>query len=147
MKVEDGSESIENFKMARRCTIPLPFARPALIESYADYFIVGAYEEKPFQVDVFDRSKSCSLTIDTARELRRSLKRRAIPGATITSLSRLVVPRLKWSDRICESYEQKKRTTSSKGKSSLSEPTGGKCNLRRLLLIGNVKLDSVHSSD
>ena len=41
-------DCIDNFKMARRCTIQLPFSSPKLLESYADYFIVGAYSNKPF---------------------------------------------------------------------------------------------------
>ena len=44
----DETECIENFKMARRCTIQLPYGKATLLESYADYFIVGGYEEQPY---------------------------------------------------------------------------------------------------
>lgn len=44
----NDSENIENFKMAKRCTIELPLANPKLIESFADYFIVGVYDQAPF---------------------------------------------------------------------------------------------------
>ena len=100
------------------------------MESFADYFIVGAYASKPFQVDIFDRSKACVLSIDTERELRKSLRRRAIADARITSLDRIIVPRLKWSDRQSEVFEQKK-------KGSKELVSSSKCNLRRLLFIGN----------
>lgn len=116
--MKDGSESIDNFKMARRCTIPMPYDHPLLLESYADYFIAGAYGAKPFQVDIFDRSKASIMSIDTGRELRRALKRRAIADARITSLDRLIVPRLKWSDRACEVFEQKKRAHASSKQSN-----------------------------
>ena len=43
------------------------------MESYADYFIVGGYAEKPFQVDIFDRTKVSILSIDMARELKRAM--------------------------------------------------------------------------
>ena len=66
-------QDIENFKMARRCTIPLPYSQPSLVESYVDYFIVGAYLNKPFQIDIFDRSKSNIKSIDVARELKIAL--------------------------------------------------------------------------
>ena len=42
--IDYGGESVENFKMARRCTIPMPYSQPNLIESFADYFIVGGYQ-------------------------------------------------------------------------------------------------------
>jgi len=51
----------------------LPYSKPKLLESYADYFIVGGYVEKPFQVDIYDRSKVKYLTIDVASELRRAM--------------------------------------------------------------------------
>lgn len=46
--VLDEMDSIENFKMARRCTIQMQYTSPKLMESYADYFIIGKYAEKPF---------------------------------------------------------------------------------------------------
>jgi len=39
----DEVDCIENFKMARRCTIDLPHAFPSLTESFADFFLVGGY--------------------------------------------------------------------------------------------------------
>ena len=51
----------------------MPYSKPKLLESYADYFIVGGYEEMPFQVDIFDRTKVRYLTIDLKRELKRAL--------------------------------------------------------------------------
>ena len=41
---ETNDSSIQNFKMARRCTIELDYRNPKLIESYADYFIIGGYD-------------------------------------------------------------------------------------------------------
>lgn len=51
----------------------MPFDRPLILDSYADYFIVGAYATKPFQVDIFERTKVNKLSIDTEKEVRRSL--------------------------------------------------------------------------
>lgn len=48
------------------------------MESYADYFIVGGYKEKPFQVDIFDRTKVSILSLDVARELKRAMHRHHI---------------------------------------------------------------------
>ena len=69
----DEIDCIENFKMARRCTIQLPHTKPRLLDSYADYFIVGAYSERPFLVNIYDRSKANIVEIDVERELRRIL--------------------------------------------------------------------------
>ena len=95
--------------MARRCTISLPHARPTILESFADYFIVGGYALKPFQVDIFDRTKANLVSIDVAKELSKAMHRHAIDGASIFSLSHVLVPRLKWSDRHPETFEQKKK--------------------------------------
>ena len=46
--LDEQDDNIENFKMARRCTIQLPHGRATLLESYADYFIVGGYEDSPY---------------------------------------------------------------------------------------------------
>ena len=54
----------------------MPFSKPRLLESYADYFIVGGYLERPNQVDIYDRSKVKYLTIDVARELEIALQKR-----------------------------------------------------------------------
>ena len=43
--LEEHDDKIENFKMARRCTIQLPYGKATLLESFADYFIVGGYED------------------------------------------------------------------------------------------------------
>ena len=43
--LEEHDDEIENFKMARRCTIQLPYGKATLLESFADYFIVGGYED------------------------------------------------------------------------------------------------------
>ena len=97
----DELDCIENFKMARRCTISLPFAHPKLMESFADYFIVGGYEEQPYQIDFFDRSKMNLVSVDVAKEVRRAIKRFGNQGlkANIVSVNHILVPRLKWSDR------------------------------------------------
>lgn len=105
----DEVDCIENFKMARRCTIKLPFTCPRILESYADYFIAGAYKEKPFQVNIYDRSKTNIVQIDVGRELRRIMQRHAVANGQIVSLDHIIVPRLKWSDRHHEKFEQKKR--------------------------------------
>jgi len=74
----DEFDCIENFKMARRCTIQLPYSHPKLLLSYADYFLVGAYANNPFQVDIFDRSKTNIQCIDVAKELKRTMRRYAV---------------------------------------------------------------------
>ena len=81
------------------------FSKPKLLESYADYFIVGGYEAKPFQVDIFDRSKARYLTIDVAKELKKALYKHKITDGRIVSLDFVLVPRLKWSDRLPENFE------------------------------------------
>jgi len=91
--------------MARRCTIQLPYSNPKLIESYADYFIVGAYVDKPYQVNIFDRTKANILCIDVERELKRMMHRHAFTDGQIVSLDHILVPRLKWSDRAHEKFE------------------------------------------
>lgn len=83
------------------------------MESYADYFIVGGYEQKPFQVDIFDRTKVRYLTIDLQRELKRALYKHQITDAHIVSLDFVQVPRLKWSDRLPENFEHKRHQTNS----------------------------------
>ena len=147
--IEEQTDCIENFKCAKRCKISMPYSKPKLLESYADYFIVGGYQEKPFQVDIFDRTKVSILSINVARELKRAMHRHQITDARIVSLDFVLVPRLKWSDRMTEQFEQKKRQGSSNNYSSstkigvtqfsrFSNKTG--CCLRRLLFIGNVQL-------
>ena len=71
------------------------------MESFADYFIVGGYEEQPHQIDFFDRSKMNLVSIDVAKEVRRAIKRFGNQGlkANIDSIRHILVPRLKWSDR------------------------------------------------
>ena len=73
MEDEDGDENecIENFKMARRCTIQLPYGKATLLESYADYFIVGGYQEQPYQIDVYERNKTNALCLRVDVELKR----------------------------------------------------------------------------
>ena len=51
----------------------MPFSSPQLIESYADYFIVGAYEKKPFQLDFFDRTKVNLVSIDMEKEVSKAV--------------------------------------------------------------------------
>lgn len=68
---QDESDCIENFKMARRCTIQLPFGNATLLESYADYFIVGGYEEQPYQVDIYERNKTNILSIQINNEFKK----------------------------------------------------------------------------
>ena len=65
----------------------MPYAKPKLLDSYADYFIVGGYEDKPFQVDIFDRSKVCHMSIDVKRELKRALAKYNITDGRIVSLN------------------------------------------------------------
>ena len=81
------------------------------------------------------------LTIDTEKELRKALRRRAIQDARITTLNRIIVPRLKWSDRLVETYEQKKRITATMFRAS-TDKFDQKCNLKRILFIGNTQLDA-----
>ena len=65
----------------------MPYSKPKILDSYADYFIVGGYENKPFQVDIFDRTKTHYLTIDVKRELKRALfKQHNITEGHIESL-------------------------------------------------------------
>ena len=107
------ADQVQNFKMARRCTIPIPHANPSLLESYADYFIAGKYEEAPFQVDIFDRSKACIMHIDVAREVKKAMQRHAILNGAIESLDHVIVPRLRWSDRYPETFELRRKIVTS----------------------------------
>ena len=86
----------------------MPYSKPKLLESYADYFIVGGYEQKPFQVDIFDRKKVSILSIDIAKELKISMHRHKITDGRIVSLDFILVPRLKWSNRLPEYFEHKR---------------------------------------
>ena len=110
------------------------------MESYADYFITAKYEAAPFQVDVFDRSKVCITSIDVAREVKRAMGRHAITNGSIISLDHIIVPRLKWSDRLPENFEQRKKVVTSMDSAGKSNNSQAKCGLRRLLMIGTVKL-------
>ena len=101
----EQTDCIENFRCGKRSIISLPYTKPSLLESYADYFIVGGYEDKPFQVDIFDRSKARYLTINVAKELKKALKKHMIKDGRILSLDFVLVPRLKWSDRLPENFE------------------------------------------
>ena len=64
----------------------MPYSKPMILDSYADYFIIGGYEKKPFQVDIFDRTKLHYLTIDVKRELKRALLQHNITDGHIASL-------------------------------------------------------------
>ena len=57
--------------MARRCTINLQFSNPKVVESYADFFIVAAYDKMPFQIDIYDRNKVNLLSICVKKMLRK----------------------------------------------------------------------------
>ena len=90
---------------------------------------------------MFDRSKVCITSIDVAREVKRAMGRHAITNGSIISLDHIIVPRLKWSDRLPENFEQRKKVvTSMDSANNNNNNSQGKCGLRRLLMIGTVKL-------
>ena len=75
--VEDDPEfdelnCIQNFKMFRRCTIRLEYANPKLVESFADYFILAAYPEKPLQVDIYEKNKSLAVRFCVEEAARKA---------------------------------------------------------------------------
>ena len=108
----DETECIENFKMARRCTIQLPYGKATLLESYADYFIVGGYEEQPYQIDIYERNKTNALSIRADSEMKRLCRLLNMPQMEIKQLTNILVPRLRWSDRLCERLESRRRLLS-----------------------------------
>lgn len=133
--------------MARRCTIPLSHRNPKILESYVDYFIVGGYSDSPFTVNIFDRTKTSIVDIDVEKELRLSMQRQGVSNGQIISLDHIVIPRLRWSDRTPEKFEQKKRVVATMDNRNKRPNFGEKsesfetvCGLRRLILIGNVQM-------
>lgn len=105
----DEFDCIENFKMARRCTIEMDGEEPALLDSFADYFIVGGYRDKPFNFNIFERNKTNLMSVDLRHELGELHRRYRVRERTILGISQMVVPRLRWSDRLPERFEQRKR--------------------------------------
>ena len=130
-EIADETEQVENFKMARRCTIPLPYNKPKLLESYAAYFIVGGYEEQPFQIDVYERNKTNVLSVKIDQELKRVCRMKSLQQKEVRSLTRVLVPRLRWSDRLSERLESRRRLPDQSGK------TKTEIGLRQILFIGN----------
>ena len=63
----DELNCIRNFKMVKRCSIPMGFNRPRLVDCFAEYFVVAGYEDKPFQVDIFEKNKSLTHSFDVQR--------------------------------------------------------------------------------
>lgn len=59
-------------------------------------------------MDIYDRKKVSILSIDIARELKRVMHKHQITDGRIVSLDHIVVPRLKWSDRLPENFEKMK---------------------------------------
>ena len=128
--------------MARRCTIQLPYGKATLLESYADYFIVGGYEEQPYQIDVFERNKSNVMSIKLDHELKRMCRIKGKQQKVIKCLTRMLVPRLRWSDRLCERLEAKRRILSSNMDESAATTTVG---LRQILFVGNCSNPTIGS--
>lgn len=137
----DENESIENFKMARRCTIQLPHGKATLLESYADYFIVGGYEDQPFQIDIYERNKTNALSVRADQELKRLCRIQNMPAMQMKQLTQMLVPRLRWSDRLCERLESRRRLLSTDQEQSKTQ-----LGLRKLLFIGNCQKKSIGSS-
>ena len=138
---DDADENeIENFKMARRCTIQLPYGKATLLESYADYFIVGGYEEQPYQIDIYERNKTNALNLKVDVELKRLCRAKSMQQKEIQQLTRMLVPRLRWSDRLCERLESRRRLLSTDQEQSKTY-----LGLRKLLFIGNCSNPSIGS--
>ena len=126
--------------MARRCTIQLPYGRATLLESYADYFIVGGYEEQPYQIDIYERNKTNALCLKVDVELKRLCRMKSMQQKEIRQLTRMLVPRLRWSDRLSERLESRRRLLSTDQEQSKTY-----LGLRKLLFIGNCSNPSIGS--
>ena len=128
--------------MARRCTIQLPFGKATLLESYADYFIVGGYEDQPHQIDIYERNKTNILSIQLNNEFKKVCQMQKLQTKRIQSLTRMLVPRLRWSDRLCERLESRRRLVNMQGDEAQLKTYLG---LRKLLFIGNCSNPSIGS--
>lgn len=52
----------------------MPYGKATLLESYADYFVVGGYEEHPYQIDIYERNKTNALSLKIDIELKKFCK-------------------------------------------------------------------------